>query len=259
MPAIKRPRSFIDHKILDGKVAIVTGASSGIGKAIASALARSGAKVALAARRVERLQEMQKDIEKDDGIAIALKTDVTKREEVKEMVKHTESVLGPVDIIVNNAGIMYYTMMKNLHEDEWEKQIDINIKGLTNCIGAVLTGMIDRKCGHIVNLSSDAGRRGFPGLAVYSGTKFYVEGLSQALRHEVKGSGIRVTCIQPGDVKTELLGFTTDKEARDAYDGSSSCKILEPEDIANAVVYAVSQPEYVGVNEILVEPREGCV
>ncbi|KAJ8297814.1 hypothetical protein KUTeg_024345 [Tegillarca granosa] len=195
-----------DHKILDGKVAIVTGASSGIGKAIACALARSGAKVALAARRVERLQEMQKDIEKDDGIAIALKTDVTKREEVKEMVKHTESVLGPVDIIVNNAGIMYYTMMKNLHEDEWEKQIDINIKGLTNCIGAVLTGMIDRKCGHIVNLSSDAGRR-----------------------------------------------------ARDAYDGSSSCKILEPEDIANAVVYTVSQPEYVGVNEILVEPREGCV
>ncbi|CAG2239852.1 unnamed protein product [Mytilus edulis] len=175
--------------------------------------------------------------------------------QVKELVKHTESVFGPVDILVNNAGVMYYTMMKNLHEDEWEGD-RLTLIGLTNCIGGVLDGMLKRGSGHIVNMSSDAGRKGFPGLAVYSGTKFYVEGLSQALRQEVCGSGVRVTCIQPGDVKTELISHSTDKEAQEKYDGSSSCKILEPTDIANAVLYAVTQPEYVGVNEILVEPRE---
>ncbi|WAQ97992.1 LGRD-like protein [Mya arenaria] len=174
---------------------------------------------------------------------------------VKELLRHTEATLGPVDILVNNAGTMYYTMMKNLHEDEWDTQID----GLTNCIGAVLSGMIQRQTGHIINMSSDAGRRGFPGLAVYSGTKFYVEGLSQALRHEMSGSGVRVTCIQPGDVKTELLQHNSDTEAQDQFDGSKKCKILEPEDIARAVVYAASQPAHVGVNEILIEPREAPI
>ncbi|XP_052077190.1 uncharacterized protein LOC127715191 [Mytilus californianus] len=253
---VKRQTSYLENRKLEGKIAIVTGASSGIGRAIAVVLCQAGAKVALAARRMERLEEINREITDQEGICICVKTDVTKREDVKELVKHTESVFGPVDILVNNAGVMYYTMMKNLHEDEWERQIDLNCKGLTNCIGAVLDGMLKRGSGHIVNMSSDAGRKGFPGLAVYSGTKFYVEGLSQALRQEVCGSGVRVTCIQPGDVKTELISHSTDKEAQEKYDGSSSCKILEPTDIANAVLYAVTQPEYVGVNEILVEPRE---
>lgn len=251
--------AHVTGKRLSGKVAIVTGASSGIGEAIAKGLASEGAKVALAARRIERLEDLKKQIEGEGGIAVCIKTDVTNREEVKELVRHTESVLGPIDILVNNAGVMYYTMMKNLKEDQWERQIDLNCKGLTNCIGGVLDGMLERNSGHIVNLSSDAGRKGFPGLAVYSGTKFYVEGLSQALRQEVSGEGIRVTCIQPGDVKTELLSHTTDTEAKAAYDGSSNCKILEPSDIANAVIYATTQPDYVGVNEILIEPREAPV
>lgn len=246
-------------KALENKVAIVTGASSGIGKAIAVALAEAGAKVAMAARRVEMLQEVESTISAAGGVSISVKTDVTNRAEVKELVKHTEMTLGPVDILVNNAGIMYYTMMKNLLEEEWERQIDVNVKGVTHCIGAVLDGMLKRGKGHIVNMSSDAGRRGFAGLAVYSGTKFYVEGLSQGMRHELSGSGVRVTCIQPGDVKTELIGHTTDLEAKEKFDGSQSCKILEPTDIANAVVYAVSQPEYVAVNEILIEPRESHV
>ncbi|XP_076070735.1 uncharacterized protein LOC143042341 [Mytilus galloprovincialis] len=253
---VKRQTSYSENRKLEGKIAIVTGASSGIGRAIAVALCQAGAKVALAARRMERLEEINREITDQEGICICVKTDVTKREDVKELVKHTESVFGPIDILVNNAGVMYYTMMKNLHEDEWERQIDLNCKGLTNCIGGVLDGMLKRGSGHIVNMSSDAGRKGFPGLAVYSGTKFYVEGLSQALRQEVCGSGVRVTCIQPGDVKTELISHSTDKEAQEKYDGSSSCKILEPTDIANAVLYAVTQPDYVGVNEILVEPRE---
>ncbi|XP_069130390.1 uncharacterized protein [Argopecten irradians] len=244
---------------LNGRVAIVTGASSGIGKAIAKTLARAGAKVAMAARRVDRLQEIEKDIKSNGGVGICIQTDVTKRDEVKQLVSQTESILGPVDIMVNNAGTMYYTMMKNLHEDEWERQIDVNIKGLTNGIGAVLDGMVKRQSGHIVNMSSDAGRKGFPGLAVYSGTKFYVEGLSQALRQEVCKSGIRVTCIQPGDVATELLTTNTDSEAKEAYDGSQLCRILDPEDVARAVLYAVTQPPHVGINEILIEPREAPV
>ncbi|KAL5012442.1 hypothetical protein ScPMuIL_010993 [Solemya velum] len=252
----QRRRLMSDARPLEGRVAIVTGASSGIGKATAISLARAGVKVAMAARRVDMMKEIQDQITLEGGVAIPVKTDVTKRDEVKELVHHTELTLGPVDILVNCAGVMYYTMMKNLHEDEWERQIDINCKGVTHCIGGVLDGMLKCKKGHIINISSNAGKLGFAGLAVYSGTKFFVEGLSQALRKEVCDSGVRVTCIQPGDVRTELLVHTTDAEAKSAYDGSESCKILEPEDVAKAVVYAISQPEYVGVNEILIEPRQ---
>ncbi|KAH3843030.1 hypothetical protein DPMN_116537 [Dreissena polymorpha] len=241
------------------KVAIVTGASSGIGRAIAVALAGAGAKVALAARHVERLQDVEREIVRNNGVAISVKTDVTNREEVKELVRHTELTLGPADILVNNAGVMYYTLMKNLHEHEWDAQIDVNIKGFTNCIGAVLGGMVSRGKGHIINMSSDAGRRGFAGLGVYSGTKFYVEGLSQAMRLELAGTGIRVTCIQPGDVKTDLITHSTDLEAKAQFDGSGRCRVLDPQDIANAVVYAASQPSHVGLNEILIEPREAPI
>ncbi|XP_074650108.1 uncharacterized protein LOC141905204 [Tubulanus polymorphus] len=257
IPAPKR----IDfgERLLEGKVAIVTGSSSGIGASIAIHLARAGARVALAARRDDLLRQLSDTIQREDGVSICVKTDVTDKLQVKELIRHVESTLGPVDVIVNNAGVMYYTMMKNLHENEWEKQIDINCKGVVNMVGAAIDGMLTRKSGHIVNMSSNAGRRGFAGLAVYSGTKFFVEGFSQALRQEVSGSGIRVTCIQPGDVKTELLTHTTDAEAKSQYDGSEQCKILDPDDIGRAVVYAVSQPGHVGLNEILIEPREAPI
>ncbi|XP_029644001.1 linear gramicidin synthase subunit D [Octopus sinensis] len=245
---------------IHGKVVIVTGASSGIGCAIAEAFVKAGANVAMAARREDKLQELCKKFSEDaQGHVIAVKTDVTNKQQVKELVQHTECSLGPVDILVNCAGVMYYTLMRNLKEEEWERMIDINCKGVTNCIGAVLDGMIKKKSGHIVNISSDAGRRGFAGLAVYSGSKFFVEGLSQALRQEVASLGIRVTCLQPGDVKTELLNHTTDQEAKNLYDGSSNTKILEPDDVAQACIYATSQPAYVAVNEILIEPREAPI
>ncbi|GFN88134.1 linear gramicidin synthase subunit d-like [Plakobranchus ocellatus] len=244
---------------LYGRVAVVTGASSGIGKAVAIALAASGAKVALGARRADLLQDVIKIIQSGKGEAIGLKTDVTSMEQVKTLVQAAESSLGPVDILVNCAGLMYYTLMKNLHVEEWDKQIDVNCKGVTNSIGAVLDGMLKRSKGHIVNISSDAGRRGFPGLAVYSGTKFFVEGMSQALRQELASTGVRVTCIQPGDVKTPLQKMSTDTEANQLYNGSDQVQILEVEDIARAVVYAVSQPSYVAINEILIEPREAPV
>ncbi|ELT91031.1 hypothetical protein CAPTEDRAFT_168750 [Capitella teleta] len=250
----RRTNTILDRP-LEGKVAIVTGASSGIGAAISRQLAAAGASVAMAARREEKLEEIKDEIDSNGGISIAVKCDVIDRKQVGEMVERTETTLGPVDILVNNAGIMYYTMMKNLHEDQWDRQVDLNCKGPLNCVGAVLDGMLKRQTGHIVNITSDAARRGFAGLAVYSGTKFFLEGFSQALRCELAQTGVKVTTIQPGDVRTELFTHTSDEEARAAFDGSASTTILEPSDIGRAVVYAVTQPAYASVNEILIEPR----
>ncbi|RUS78344.1 hypothetical protein EGW08_013895 [Elysia chlorotica] len=244
---------------LSGRVALVTGASSGIGRATAIALASAGAKVSLAARRADLLQEAVKAIKNDKGEAMSMEADVTSMEQMKAIAEATESTLGPVDILVNCAGVMYYTLMKNVHQQEWDRQIDVNCKGITNSIGAVLGGMIKRGKGHIVNISSDAGRKGFAGLAVYSGTKFFVEGMSQALRLEVASTGVKVTCIQPGDVNTPLQNISTDEEANQLYNGSGNTQILEAEDVARAIVYAVSQPNYVAINEILVQPREAPI
>ncbi|KAL8598680.1 hypothetical protein ACOMHN_033245 [Nucella lapillus] len=251
-----RQRRNTVSKPLSDRVAIVTGASSGIGAAIAITLASSGARVAMAARREDKLRELEKRISDEGGVAISVKTDILDRQQVHDMVQQTEMALGPVDILVNSAGVMYYTLMKNLHQDEWDRTIDVNCKGMTNCIAGVLDGMVKRESGHIINISSDAGRKGFPGLAVYSGSKFFVEGTSQAMRSELADVGVKVTCIQPGDVKTPLHNISTDREAMEKYDMSEKHKCLEPYDIARAVIYAASVPEYVAVNEILVEPRD---
>ncbi|KAL9971921.1 hypothetical protein ACROYT_G018144 [Oculina patagonica] len=247
---IKGPRS------LGGKVAIVTGASSGIGEAVARALAENGAKVVLAARRKERLDRIRDEISELGDVAVSMETDVVKRQQVLDLVSHTNDTLGPVDIIVNCAGLGYYTTMKNCHLEEWEKMVDVNCKGVMNCIGAVLPGMLERKKGHIVNISSNAGRKAFPGLAVYSATKFFVEALTQSLRLEIVGSGVKVTSIQPGDVATAFGIGNTDEEAREKYEVSDDVKRLNPSDIANAVIYAVTQPAHCAVNEILVEPTD---
>ncbi|XP_066999059.2 uncharacterized protein [Anabrus simplex] len=246
-------------QLLHGQVALVTGASSGIGAAIAEHLAVAGAKVALAARRVDRLQELQKEIERQGGVAICVAMDVCDETQVHSAVRHTESLLGPIDILVNNAGVMYYTLMKNLHLKDWHQMVDVNVKGTLNCTAAVLGGMVERKQGHIVIISSDAGRKAYAGLAVYSGTKFFLEAMARALREEVVDSGIKVTSIQPGDVKTELQDHTKDLVAKEMFDMSGKTRILEPYDVAQAVMYAVTQPGYCAVNEILVEPRESPI
>lgn len=240
---------------LQGRVAVVTGASSGIGAAVARALNAGGAHVALAARREEALLEVREGLSDSDG-SIIVPTDVTDREQVRSLVARAEEELGPVEILVNCAGVMYYTLMKNLREEEWERTVEVNCKGAINCVGAVLPGMLERERGHIVTISSDAGRKVFPGLAVYSASKFFVEALSQGLRLETAGTGLKVTTVQPGNVATDLLSMSADEEALEMYGQPGGARLLEPEDVAASVVHALVQPEHVAVNEILVEPRD---
>jgi NADP-dependent 3-hydroxy acid dehydrogenase YdfG len=241
--------------VLRNRVAVVTGASSGIGAAVARTLAREGAHVALAARRKPELLEVRDSLE-GTGRCMISSTDVTDRTQVRDLVALTEDELGPVDYLVNCAGVMYFTLMKNLREEEWEQTVDVLCKGMLNCVGAVLDGMLDRGRGHIVTISSDAGRKVFPGLAVYSGGKFFVEAVSQGLRQETAGTGLKVTTVQPGNVATELVKLSEDTEALEEYGQPTGARVLDPEDVAASVVHALRQPDHVSVNEILVQPRD---
>ena len=198
---------------------MVTGASSGIGAAVTRALAHEGAHVALAARRRDALVDVQRELERQGSQVrtLVVPTDVTNRQQVKSLVARTEEELGPVEILVNCAGVMFYSLMKNAYEDDWERTVDVVCKGMLNCVGAVLGGMIARRRGHIVTISSDAGRKVFPGLAVYSASKSFVEALSQGLRLETVGTGLKVTTIQPGNVATDLPALSHDAEALERY------------------------------------------
>jgi NADP-dependent 3-hydroxy acid dehydrogenase YdfG len=242
---------------LQDRVAVVTGASSGIGAAVARTLNAEGAHVALAARRKGALLEIQAGLDSGDGKeSMVVPTDVTDCGQVRSLVVGVEEELGPVEILVNCAGVMYYTLMKNRREAEWERTVEVNCKGALNCIGAVLSGMLERGRGHIVMISSDAGRKVFPGLAVYSASKFFVEALSQGLRLETAGTGVKVTTIQPGNVATDLIEMSGDEEALEEHGYPGESRVLDPEDVAASVVHALVQPEHVAVNEILVEPRD---
>ena len=241
--------------VLRGRVVVVTGASSGIGAATARMLSGEGAKVALAARREDVLVGTQEGLE-DGATSLVLPTDVTDRGQVKALVERAGAELGPVDALVNCAGVMYFTLMENVRADEWDRTVEVNCKGALNCVGAVLPGMVERGRGHIVSVSSDAGRVVFPGLAVYSASKFFVEALSKGLRLETAGTGVKVTTVQPGNVATDLLALSGDEEALEMYGQPTGAKVLDPEDVAATIVYALSQPEHVAVNEVLVEPRD---
>jgi len=244
-------------QLLSNRVAIVTGASSGIGEAIAKHFVQNGASVVLAARRKEKLHAIYEQLPAEHkNQVMVVPTDVTKAADVGQLVQQCVQRFGDVDILVNCAGVMYYTLLKNTHMDEWNHMIDVNCKGVTNCTGAVLQGMLKRSTGHIVNISSDAGRKVFPGLSVYSASKFFVEAFTQGLRLETANSGIKVTSIQPGDVKTSISDFCTDTEAVQEYAQRDGSKFLNVDDVARAVLFAVTQPKDCAVNEILVEPRQ---
>ncbi len=240
---------------LRDRVVVVTGASSGIGAAVAKMLSEEGAKVALAARREEALRGVQAGLEAG-AESLVHATDVTDRGKVGALVERAHDELGPVDALVNCAGVMYYTLMKNVRAEEWERTVEVNCKGALNCVGAVLPGMLERGRGHIVTVTSDAGRVVFPGLAVYSASKFFVEALSRGLRLETAGTGVKVTTVQPGNVATGLLGLSGDEEALEQYEQPAGARVLDPEDVARSVIYVLSQPEHVAVNEVLVEPRD---
>jgi len=243
---------------LSGKVVLITGASSGIGAAIAEALAGAGASVAIGGRRIDRLKELATTITTKTGSKIfPCQVDVTVRDEVKKFVVSSESALGPCDAFVNNAGVMHYTRLERGFEDLWEKEVDVNCKGLLHGIGAVLPGMIARGRGHFVATSSDAGRKVFPGLSVYSASKFFVEATCQGLRLETADKGVKVTTIQPGDCKTELTTVAPDADSHAEFAQPSKDRSvwLDPQDVAQAVLYAVSAPDHVGINEVLIEPR----
>lgn len=241
---------------LSGRVAVVVGASSGMGAAIAAGLAREGCHVALAARRLDALEAVKRRLVVRDSKVIVRQTDVTDRKQVEALIQATNDELGPVDILISCAGVMYFTMMANVQIEEWDRTVDVNCKGLLHCLSSVVPSMLKRGRGHIVAISSDAGRKVFPGLGVYSASKFFVEATLQSLRLETAGQGLRVTSVQPGNTATDLLGMSTDKEAIKKYGEPTGAKILDSEDVANAIIYALKQPEHVAMNEILIEPRD---
>lgn len=240
---------------LSGEVAIVTGASSGIGRAAALKLAQAGASVALGARRTDRLSQLQDEIASQGGTAESFKLDVADRSQCDAMVSAVLDKWNKIDILVNNAGIMPLSFLKNLKVNEWDRMVDVNIKGVLYCTAAVLGHMRERKKGHIVNISSVAGRIVFPAGSVYCATKHAVTAFSEGLRQELSvRSGIRVTCIEPGVVSTELTDTITDESLQGFIEGAKKMESLQSDDIADAILYAVQSPSHVNVNEILIRP-----
>ncbi len=241
---------------LEGKVAAITGASSGIGEATALAFAEAGAAVALGARREDRLKELAEKIESKGGRAVALKADVADEASARAFVEGTRDQLGGLDILINNAGVMLLGPVEGAPLDEWRRMVDVNVLGLLYCTHTALPIMREGGGGHIVNVSSVAGRTANAGSAVYNFTKWGVVGFSEALRQEALHSKIRVTTIEPGFVDTELQGHNKNPMVVEQIEKMQNQleKVLEAKDIANAIVYAAAQPKHVSVNEILVRP-----
>jgi NADP-dependent 3-hydroxy acid dehydrogenase YdfG len=240
---------------LAGKVALVTGASSGIGEATALALAAAQARVVVAGRRAERLTALVARIEAAGGEAFAVPTDVAVEEQARSMVLRAHERWGKLDLLVNNAGLMLQAMIDGADTEEWRRMIGVNLLGLMYATHAALPLMKAQGQGHIVNLSSVAGRIANPRVAVYAATKFGVCAFSDALRKEVRKDGIRVTVIEPGIVATELPSHISDVAAKEALAARiATLTPLEADDVAAAILYAVTQPARVNVNEILVRP-----
>jgi NADP-dependent 3-hydroxy acid dehydrogenase YdfG len=237
------------------KVVIVTGASSGIGYATALRLSKAGAKVAAGARRVEKLETLKNEVQKYGGEMLVKKIDVTKKEDCDSFINFVTKTWNHIDILINNAGIMPLSFFKNLKVSEWEQMIDVNLKGVLYCTAAVIPYMMTNKSGHIVNISSVAGRIVFPAGSVYCATKHAVTAFSEGLRQELSQRyNIKVTCIEPGVVSTELPNTITDKSLESFVKSVKEMESLKAEDIANAIIYSLDSPEYLNINEILLRP-----
>jgi NADP-dependent 3-hydroxy acid dehydrogenase YdfG len=241
---------------VQGRVAAITGASSGIGEATALALAEAGASVALAARREERIGEIAGRIAHNGGTAAAITTDVADESSARAFVEGARERLGRLDVLVNNAGVMLLGSVEGADTQDWRRMIDVNVLGLLYCTHAALPIMREQGGGHIVNVSSVAGRHANLGSAVYNLTKFGVHAFSEALRQEALHANVRVTIVAPGFVDTELQGHNRNPAVVEATEKMRERigEVLRAEDIADAILYAVSRPEHVDVNEVLVRP-----
>ena len=238
---------------LENKVVIITGASSGIGETTARTLAANGAKVVLSARREDRLQKLASEIGEN---AVFLKSDVTNLDDMTALVKLAKEQFGKVDAVFANAGIMPAGNMSQLKVNDWNAMVEINIKGVLNTLAAALPEFIGQKSGHIIITSSRAGTMSVPGNAVYCGTKHFVRAMLDSFHSEsiMEGTNIRTTTIYPGAIKTELLNTVAESEAKDAVSQFYDNFGLTPDAIANAVLYAVSQPDNVDVSDLVIRP-----
>ncbi|WP_319422257.1 SDR family oxidoreductase [Pleurocapsa sp. FMAR1] len=239
---------------IQNKIVIITGASSGLGEATARRLAKSGAKLMLAARREDRLKELVAEIQKDGGTAKYQVTDVSDRNQVEALAKATHQAYERIDVLVNNAGLMPLSPLAASKVDEWDKMVDVNIKGVLYAIAAVMPIMQQQKSGHIINLSSVAGHKVFPGGTVYCATKFAVKAISEGIRLESNGE-IRSTNISPGAVDTELTNTISHEETAKNVNQLYGVAI-DADAIARAIAYAIEQPGDVDVNEMIIRPTK---
>ncbi len=251
-----------ENAVLEGTVALVTGASSGIGEATAKRLAREGAAVAVAARRVDRLEKLVGEIEGDGGRALAIESDITDRPQAESLVERTVAELGRLDTVVNNAGVMLLGPAEGAEIEEWERMVDLNLKGLLYVAKASLPHLLEgadqgpRNVTDLVNVSSVAGRRPRSGSAVYNATKHGVGAFAEALRQEVTERHLRVSLVEPGAVETELASHNR-PEVQEAMKGRfGDVERLAADDIADTISYIVTRPRHVAINEILVRPTE---
>jgi len=247
---------------LDGTVALITGASSGIGEATARALAAQGAKVALAARRLERLERLAAEIGGRGHTALAIQADIAEQAQAIDAVDRTVDELGRLDIVVNNAGVMLLGPIEDAPTEEWERMIDLNLKGLVNTTHAAVPHLLaaaedsERGCADVVNISSVAGRVARAGSGVYNLTKHGVGAFSESFRQEFAARKVRSTLVEPGAVATELTDHLRDGVREKTRERFADVKTLEAADIADAIAYAVTRPWHVSLNEILIRPTE---
>jgi NADP-dependent 3-hydroxy acid dehydrogenase YdfG len=242
---------------LAGKVALVTGASSGIGEATALALAEAGAAIAIGARRKDRLETLADRLREGGSTVLALDLDVTDEAACADAVRRTREELGGLDVLVNNAGVMLLGTIVGADPEDWRRMMATNVLGLMYMTHAAIDGMVEQGSGDIVNISSVAGRTARKGAGVYNASKWAVNAFSESLRQEVTGRGVRIGLVEPGAVDTELRDHITQPEAKAAADQmATSMRALQSEDVARAILYLVTQPPHVAVNEVLVRPTD---
>ncbi|HUK56349.1 MAG TPA: SDR family oxidoreductase [Nitrospiria bacterium] len=239
---------------IEGKVVVVTGASSGLGEATARLLSSQGATVVLGARRLDRIKSLADELIRKGGKALAIQTDVTQVDQVKRLVESAAQTFGRIDVMINNAGLMPHSPLERLKIDDWNRMIDVNLKGVLYGIAAALPYMKQQKSGHFINVSSVAGHKVRPGSAVYAATKTAVLVISEGLRQEVKPYNIRTTVISPGALATELPNSITEPDVAENVRKFVQEVALPAESFARAVAFAMSQPEDMDVNEIMFRP-----